>query len=254
MSPMRAKHPKAARYALTIRAGEIVRRGTLIELQTGAVIDPEAVRGLSVAGHRANVEVVDDGRRLRIDTAALPTGSHTLLVQEIWTQRSRSRLADAAVPFILVDTVAPITEDLVLLHATRLRMAELTTDRLAMDDRPGVECIDVFKAEDRKTGRPVTLSYDQSGKQVDLDRELGRLAKRRRRRTATSTPRCSTPCAEPSRTSRSGSRSGCRPTRRPCPTSPSSEPSAGARPWRRRRTSCGGRPRSGSSRARHGTG
>ena len=178
MSP-KSNAPKAARYALTIRAGEIVRRGTLIELQTSAVIDPEAVRGLSVAGHRTNVEVVGDGRKLRVDTSALPTGSHTLLVQELWTQRSRSRLADAAVPFILVDTVAPIPEDLAVLHATRLRMHELTTERLAMDDRPGVECIDVFKAEDRKTGRPVTLSYDQSGKRVDLDRELGRLAKRR---------------------------------------------------------------------------
>jgi len=50
-----------------------------------------------------------------------------------------------------------------------------------MDGRPDGRWVDVFKAEDRRSGKPVELAFDQDGRPVDLHRELAAIAERRLR-------------------------------------------------------------------------
>ena len=79
-------------YTVALQADEIIPRGRAIEVQADAAIDPQAWRGVAVAGQRVNVKPSDDGKRATIDTQNLPPGTHTLRVGELWSKRSGAAL------------------------------------------------------------------------------------------------------------------------------------------------------------------
>jgi hypothetical protein len=128
----------------------------VIAVHAAVKISPDAVRGIAVAGQRIAVERTDDGKTVRLDSRELPTGSHTLRIEEVWVQGGGARLEDPVIPFVVIDTAAPLPDDAVIHQAARLRIQGLDVERLALNDRVGGPCIDVFKAEHRKSGEPST--------------------------------------------------------------------------------------------------
>ena len=86
---------------------------------------------------------------------------------------------DSVIPFMVVDTAADIPASLAVRHAARLRIGELTVERLVMDHRGPGPYIDAFKAEVRRSRAPRQLAFDSDGQAVDLDDALAQLARRR---------------------------------------------------------------------------
>ncbi len=170
------------RYTVNIRPGEVVRRGTVIAVYAAVKISPDAVRGVAFDGQRIAVERTDDGKTVRLDSRELPAGSHTLRIDEVWVQGGGARLEDTVIPFVVIDTAAPLPDDAVIHQAARLRIQGLDVERLALNDRVEGPYIDVFKAEHRKSGEPIHSAYNHRGEPVDLDRELAELAERRHTR------------------------------------------------------------------------
>lgn len=166
-------------WSVELQAGEVIPRGRPIVIRAEAAISPAAWRGVAVAGQRISVKAFDDGRGAEVDTSKLPLGPHHLRVEELLTQRSNKRLPDAGIPFIVVDTAAPVPREMAVQHAVRLRFGDLDVARVPMSGRCEDEMIEVFKAEDRKSHKPVQLAFDSKGKPVDLDRAYADLAKRR---------------------------------------------------------------------------
>ena len=67
-------------------------------------------------------------------------------------------------------------------HAVRLVVGELTVQRLAPGEASATGHLDVVKAVDRSTGRPVELGFDERGRRVDPRKRLAQLAARRAER------------------------------------------------------------------------
>ncbi len=172
---------KSRGYTLELQAGEIVPRGRSIVLTADSAIDPEAWRGVAVAGHRVAARASKSGRRAVIDTSNLPVGAHTLHVSELWSQRSRARLPGLVMPFILVDSRAPLRTELAVQHAVRLRFGALDVTRKPMVGACEAGWIDVFKAEHRRSGKPVELAFDARGRPFDVEAARAALARRRRK-------------------------------------------------------------------------
>lgn len=172
----RRREPK-----LNLNAGEILPRGRPIEIRFASALAEEAQRGITVAGQRIDLRAGRDGRSYVIDTTRLPPGSHRLRLRELWSRRGAERLAEEEIAFEVVETRAPLPEDCVVHHATRLRIGELGVERLALNHPCEGPWIDVFKAVRRKSGEAVQLAYDERGRKVQLERELRRLAQRRQK-------------------------------------------------------------------------
>lgn len=166
-------------YAVALQADEIIPRGRAIEVQADAAIDPQAWRGVAVAGQRVNVKPSDDGKRATIDTQNLPPGTHTLRVGELWSKRSGAALPGMELPFMVVDTAAPLPAELAVQHAVRLRLGELDVSRVRMAGACESDCVEVFKAEPRRGGKPVELAFDAKGRPFDIAKARAELARRR---------------------------------------------------------------------------
>ena len=75
--------PRTAPYVVSIRPGELVRRGVPVEIRTTSVVNPDSVRGVKVAGQRVAVSLGDDRKSISVDTSGLPTGTYSLLIEEL---------------------------------------------------------------------------------------------------------------------------------------------------------------------------
>ena len=166
-------------YSIELQAGEIVQRGRPIVISAVAAVSPEAWRGVSVAGQRVNVRPLSDGRTAEVDTSTLPVGPHRLRVDELWSKRSGKRLPDNDIPFVIVDTAAPLPRDMTVQHAVRLRFDDLDVSRSRLSGSCEAGMVEVFKAEHRTTRKPVQLAFDSQGKRFDIDRAFAELAQRR---------------------------------------------------------------------------
>jgi hypothetical protein len=171
-----------AQLTISVRPGEVVRRGAPIAVTVTTELSPEAARGVAIAGQRVAVVQTDDRTGFLVDTATLPAGPHVLQVNELWTTNESHPLEDVAVPFVLVDTAAPVPAEFAINHVVRLYIREFDVERLPMNGELEGPFVDVFKVEHRETGEPMQVAYDHTGERVDLDRELARLAERRQRR------------------------------------------------------------------------
>lgn len=165
-------------YAVELQAGEVVPRGRAIVISADAAVSPEAWRGVAVAGQRVNVKAQADGRGAAIDTSTLTPGSHMLRVEELWSKRSGKSLPDSEIPFVVVDTSAPLPRDTVIRHAVRLRFDDLKVSRSPLIGPCAAGMVEVFKSEDRKSRKPAQLAFDAQGKRIDIDREFAELARR----------------------------------------------------------------------------
>ena len=170
---------KSREPELNIQPGEVVVRGASLVVTHRAALAPDSVGGVSVAGQSPDVELADDGRTVSVDTATLPLGRHRLTVSELSESRTGARLDDLAVDFVVVDSGAPVPDELSVHHAVRLSIGDLDVERLPMDGKRDGAYVDVFKADHRKDGSPVQLAYDERGREVDLDERLAELEKRR---------------------------------------------------------------------------
>lgn len=169
-------------WSVDLQPGEVIPRGRPIVVRANAAIAREGWSGLAIAGQRVAIKTAKDDREAEVDTSSLPPGPHTLRIEELILKRSAEKLASDAIPFLVVDTAAPLTTKIVVRHGVRLRIGELSVERTPMHGKCPKDMVEVFKAEDRKSGKWTQLAFDAAGKPFDLDKALLELEKRRLRK------------------------------------------------------------------------
>ena len=166
---------------VSLQPDEMVLPSSSIELDVDGGIDLDATRvPLGVRGVAGEVEISDD----RIHVAWKPAeemspGRHQVVIDPIVGRNGDLLTRGRKIPFQVVDSPARVPRSVAIESMVRLRIEELDTVRLPVDRRPDGPFVDVFKATDRESGRPVAFAADQDGNEVDID-EIGRELGRRR--------------------------------------------------------------------------
>ncbi len=166
---------------VSVEPYEIVLGSPRLEVRAHAPLDPETARGaLGLGQHHLTVALSDDGRTVTaIPDDDLPPGPHILTVDELVSTTGR-RLGDRlGVPFFVSDSVAKVGSSLRIETLVRLRVERLGTVRLPEPARPDGPFIEIMKAVDRRTGKPVELAFDQDGARIDPDEVFARIVRDR---------------------------------------------------------------------------
>ncbi len=169
----------AIRKQLTtsISANEVVFPDTRIVIKSRASLDPQSAQGgIVVHGVRGGVKISGAGRVARWSPEKpLPPGHHVLLIGGLLTAKGRGVPDEIVIPFYVTDSVAQVPRSVRVESITRLRVKELQTERVHSDRRPPGKYIELMKASNRKTGAPVELAFDQSGRPIDANRIFRRM-------------------------------------------------------------------------------
>ena len=162
---------------VSVTPNEVLFPGASIVVEARVALDPRSAQGgIVVHRVRGQVKLSRAGRvaSWSPEEALLP-GHHLLLAGGLLTRKGRRIAQEVAIPFFVTDSVAQVPKSLRVESISRLRVDELGTERLASDRRPDGKFIELMKASDRKSGAPVALTFDQSGRPVDADRIFRRI-------------------------------------------------------------------------------
>jgi Subtilase family len=177
MSTTATKRAALQAPEFSVPSGAILVRGTAVTVRFPFPIDRNAIGGVTIVEARAAVALGDDGRTASVDTSTLSIGSYTLRVTGVHSTDG-VMVAEAQIVIAIVSTTARIPDGATVHHAARVRVEDLGVERLAMDG-VGRGQIDLFKAEDAKSGKPMTLAFDDRGEPLDYDQVIAGLAERR---------------------------------------------------------------------------
>lgn len=175
------------RPVLSARIGpnEIVFATTPLVVESRYPLDPDRAQGgLVVRGMRGRVRLAHGGLRATWSSErGLPPGHHVLIVDGLAAKDHRRRIGDRLeIPFFVTDSRAKVAGSVRVESMARLRVHDLGTERLPADRSPGGRFIELMKGAHRATGAPVALAFDQSGRRIDADAVLTRIARNRARR------------------------------------------------------------------------
>lgn len=167
---------------LSITPNEIIFPGASLAIEARGALDAQSAQGgVVVHGVKGQVKLAQAGRvaRWSPEEKSLPPGHHVLLVSGLRTRKGQGIADERVVPFFVTDSVSRIPKSARVESMSRLRIGALGTERVASDRRPEGRFIELMKASDRKSGAPLALAYDQSGRAVEPDRIFQRLLKAR---------------------------------------------------------------------------
>ena len=170
-------------FEISVEANEVVIGPRRLQVRASAALEPETARGaLGLEAGRGTVTLSNKGRTatLALD-GKLPAGPQTLVVGELVTARGRRLNERIEVPFFVSDSRAKIGGNLRVESMVRLQVDQLGTTRVSAAQRPEGRYIEVMKAVDRRSGRPVDLAFDHRGARIDANQVFGRINRARRR-------------------------------------------------------------------------
>lgn len=152
---------------------EILQTSSKITVNVRADADPDRVaRAIRVLGVDGAAVPVEPGRFVWEARPELPPGWHTFVVEAL-TDANLQELSDRIeVPFYVVDTLAQFPASLRVESFVRLRLAADGFERLDPKSRPDGEFVDVLKAVQREDGMPVSIGFDQLGRELDAELQL----------------------------------------------------------------------------------
>ena len=170
-----------AKLSLNITPHEIVFAGSDIQVTSDEALDTESATGsVYVKGPQQRGGQLKLTREGCIATWTVrATGPQVLVVGEMVTRKGGAVAAVGEIPFFVTDSAAKIPDNLRVESIVRLRLGKNATERLPADQRPVGEFIEMMKATDRQSGRPVELAFDQDGNRIDARALLDRLAAER---------------------------------------------------------------------------
>jgi hypothetical protein len=131
--------------------------------------DPKYVaRAVGVLGVDGQVnDSGEEGHYRWAPRTVIAPGRYKLVVGALVDKNSRRISAPQEIPFMVVATRAEIPEGVRIESFVRLRLHERGIERLSAKSLPEGEYIDLIKATSRRGDKPVALSFDQDGKEVD---------------------------------------------------------------------------------------
>jgi hypothetical protein len=164
---------------INLSPGEIISPSTRIEIHSARPIDPRSAQGaIRVDGLRASVALASRRRVAWLSVQRLQPGAYHLTVDELLDARGGKLVDFERIPFLVVEMPSGMPSRLRVEHMTRLRIED--TDVLRLDPfRFEAPFVDLYKAVERRSGKPVELAFDHEGKPVNAARLLADVAARR---------------------------------------------------------------------------
>jgi hypothetical protein len=153
---------------------EILTARPTITIDLPAETDPTLVaRAVGVLGVDSQVLPTRGKNRFRwMPRTAIPPGRYKLVVEALADRKSRRLSEPIEVPFTVVATAAKIPSRVRIESFVRVRLDDKGIERLSTDSLPEGKYIDFVKATDRRSGKPVALAFDQTGRPVDGEARL----------------------------------------------------------------------------------
>jgi hypothetical protein len=167
------------RLEIGVEPHEVVLGEPQLTVRASSALDPETARGaLSLGEVRGTVELSQDGRTMTfVPEETLAPGPHTLTVQELVSKKGERISERSEIPFFVADSKAKVDGKLRVESIVRLRVGKLGTERIPLGKRAGGKYVDVMKAVDRKTLKPVELAFDERGAKVNKKKLLDGIRK-----------------------------------------------------------------------------
>jgi hypothetical protein len=172
---------KLQTLTVSITPNEILFPSSEIIIQSREPLDAKTAQaGIVVRGVRGRVQLARGGRSASWSpNETLKPGHHTLFVRGLQTKRLRGLADDLTIPFFVADSPAKVPANVRVENITRVRIGNLASERLSAETRPKGKFIDTLKATNRKTGAPIALAFNESGRPVDAERAFKQLEQRR---------------------------------------------------------------------------
>lgn len=170
--------------SISLVPDEILLTGSKVVMQTAEPVDRERVeRAVGVRGLAGALQVSRDRKRITWTPSDDATpGWYEFSVDEL-TSGDKRVSTGGRVRFGLVRSAARVPANVVVESMTRIRVDRVRVQRLPLfDDRPQGKYVELMKTSDRKTGKPRTFAFDESGERIDHDALMAEVLRARVKR------------------------------------------------------------------------
>jgi Subtilase family len=173
--------PRQRAVEISVDAHEVLVGPRRLEVRAPAALEPETARAaLALKSARATVALSDNGRTATlVPEDELPTGPHTLIVGELVSTRGKRLSERVEIPFFVSDSRAKVDAALRVESIVRLQVERLGTTRVAAARRPDGRFIELLKAVNRRSGRPVGLAFDDRGAPIEANEVFAKIRRAR---------------------------------------------------------------------------
>lgn len=152
---------------------EILQTSSTITVNVRAGSDPDTTaRAIGVIGVDGAALPAEPGRFTWAPRSTIPPGWQTFVVEAITDVNLQTTSRRIQIPFYVVETLAQFPASLRVESFTRMRLAADGFERLDPKSIPTGAFVDVLKAVNREDGMPVSLGFDQSGRELDGELQL----------------------------------------------------------------------------------
>jgi hypothetical protein len=182
---IRVPEPSPALKSIAIQPDEFLFPGSSVVVETTRPMDAElAQQSIGVAREDNAVKVASTGRTATwTPPEDLTPGAHLLQVGPLVSTDGDQLNQGFAVPFTFVDSGARIPKQVAIESFARLRVTAGGLERVPLGTPTRGKYVELMKGVDRKSGTPVSLAFDESGKRVDELRLLRKFEKARAAKT-----------------------------------------------------------------------
>ena len=173
--------PRKPLLDINVEAHEVVIGPRRLRVRAPTALDPDIAKGAIALGSAPSTISLSDGGRTAtlIPAYDLPPGPHTLVIGELVSARRKRLTEPFVVPFFVSDSRANVSAALRVESMVRLQVERLGTVRVSAAKRPEGRYIEIMKAVDRKSRRPVELAFDQRGARIDVKKIFARIVRNR---------------------------------------------------------------------------
>jgi hypothetical protein len=174
-----ARHP----VELNIEPNEIIIGSRRLKLRAATALDLDVARSaIELRYVPSSVQLSDRGRTAAvIPDAALRPGLHILSIGELVSTKGKRLTDPFVVPFFVTDSRAKISSSLFVQSIVRLQVEPLGTVRVSASKTPDGRFIDVIKAVDRNSRRPVEMAFNHRGERIDADKVFATIGRARKK-------------------------------------------------------------------------
>jgi Subtilase family len=167
-----------------LQQDEFLFPGSKVSIQTRVPVDKlMALRAIGTSKADDVVRFSSDATRATWTPAeSLRPGRHVLQIGPLLSSEGKEITGEVSIPFQFVETAAKVPSTVRVESMVRLRVSSKGAERLPLFAPVRGRFIEMMKGVDRRTGRPISMAFDETGRRLDANRLLRRAEASRAKR------------------------------------------------------------------------
>jgi hypothetical protein len=177
--------PESGRGMLVdLQPDEFLFPGSKVAIHTREPLDkPMSLRAIGTSRADGAVRFSSDATRATWTPAkSLRPGRHVLQIGPLLSSEGKEITGEVSIPLHFVETAAKIPTTVTVESMVRLRLSSRGAKRLPLFAPIRGRFIEMMKGVDRRTGRPISMAFDETGRRLDANRLLRRAETSRAKR------------------------------------------------------------------------